>query len=348
MEPHFEADAFISFSHGDPHGKGDASWTQWVRALAERLEEQVRANHPEFADIQIWHDGLFDPTAHLTPGLREKVESSCIMLIVMSHYYLTSQWTRDEAKWFQDQISALAIDKDRVFVIRAQNTDAEKWPKFLCDERGHPLLGFQFYGADAIFPYGWPDFVERSEDFRRVWQRLLTVLIRRLREIKLLCQEQPAPTSAAGFYTPVESAPRRIFLHSSRKRAPERDAIKIELERNGFVPVTLSEQVVGSSDFGQEERKRQLKWMRRCDALALVTFDGDDDDEQEFEHIFDNRKDIVGPHGAPLPWVVIDRSGGRLPVEPTLFGAARIDATRDRWGDDLRAWFEGMGATASP
>jgi len=335
LAPHFEADVFVSYSQGDPRGQGNAPLKQWTLALIKKLEREIRSVDPDLADVVLWRDELIDPTLQLTLALRDKVSASCILLIVMSRYYLASSWCKDEAQWFAEQIRDRR--EGRVFLLRAQPTDKSKWPELLRDERGHGMLGFQFHAADAEIPYGWPDFIDQNEELRREQNRLLTALVHRLREFK---GRLPADGGgvASLLSTPVQN-PGRVYLHTNRELAAARDAIKLELEQDGLTPVTQGVAAAGGVDFGQDERRLRLKMIKRCDALALVTGQGDETDEDEFfEVCVDERKEIEAAHGGPMPCVVIDRSGGRLPFVPTDWGAACIDATRDNWRREMRSW----------
>ena len=181
---------------------------------------------------------------------------------------------------------------------------------------------------------------QKSSDSERAQElaRLATTLIVRLRETKRRLDAEAAKPATL-LDGPPE--PAKLFLHANRARLQERDAIKAELERDGFNPVTIRLKATVENDLGQDERKSQIRWLKQCDALALTSFDGGEDDEREFEYFLDNRKDIINRLGKPLPWVVIDRSGGALPFDPRDFQAARIDATRADWRDELRSWLDG-------
>jgi hypothetical protein len=346
LAPYFEADAFVSYSHGDPLGQGDAPLKQWTFTLIQKLEREIRSIDPEFAHVILWRDEHVDPTMHLTPALRGKVSASCILLIVMSRYYLASSWCKDELDWFARQIRDRSLDQGRVFILRAQPTDASKWPEFLRDERGHAMPGFQFCAAEAEIPYGWPDFIDQNEEFRKELSRLLTALVRRLREFKKRlpgCTAAPATLLSA----PAQN-PSRVYLHTNREFLSARDTIKLALEQDGLTPVTQSAAASGVADFGQDERRSRLKMLKRCDALALVTGDGGEQDEDEFFTVcVDERKEIEAAHGGQMPCVVLDRSSGRLSFVPTDWGAAYIDTTHDNWRGEMRQWFARATAQAA-
>src|SRR4051794_32873629 len=38
LSPHFDPDVFLSYSHGDPHGRGQSPLKDWTHKLVQRLE----------------------------------------------------------------------------------------------------------------------------------------------------------------------------------------------------------------------------------------------------------------------------------------------------------------------
>jgi hypothetical protein len=63
LSPHYPLDAFVSYSHGDPKGVGDAPLRRWSLALIKALRDDILALATEFDDINIWCDEQIDPTA---------------------------------------------------------------------------------------------------------------------------------------------------------------------------------------------------------------------------------------------------------------------------------------------
>src|SRR6516225_3229990 len=139
LQPCFEYDAFVSYSHGVRAGESDAPLRDWTLELIRRLETDIQLVDTEFDDLHIWRDEQIDPTIHLSDGLRAKVSHSGVLMIVMSPRYLSSTWCKDELGWFKQQVEGRARDQGRVFVVRAFPTRATDWPDFLRDSRGHAL-----------------------------------------------------------------------------------------------------------------------------------------------------------------------------------------------------------------
>src|SRR5580693_668732 len=96
LQPHFEYDAFVSYSHGVPEGKAGAPLKDWTLKLIRNLETDTLEVSPQFENLNIWRDEKIDPTIHLTDELRAKVSQSGILIVVMSPRYLASRWCREE------------------------------------------------------------------------------------------------------------------------------------------------------------------------------------------------------------------------------------------------------------
>jgi TIR domain len=129
LTPHFDPDVFVSYSHGDPRDP-DSPLKRWMQTLVRRLESQIRSLHGEFDELNLWIDRQLDPTAFLTEELSRKVSRSGVLMIVMSERYLMSDWCKDELDWFKEQVEDRAIAGGRVFIIRAQETETNRWPAF--------------------------------------------------------------------------------------------------------------------------------------------------------------------------------------------------------------------------
>ena len=88
----------------------------------------------------------------------------------MSEWYLEFSWCRDELGWFFDAVRQKRADRP-VFVVRVRATDHSLWPDVFKDERGHPLVGYDFV-RDAEdnslgLPKGYPspENAPDSKDF---------------------------------------------------------------------------------------------------------------------------------------------------------------------------------------
>ena len=168
LAPHFEYDIFMSYSHGAVPGIENPPLKRWSQAFIDRLKADILSTRNDFDSLDIFDDRDADRTTGLSDQLKNIVEQSGLLLIVMSPRYLGSSWCTDELDWFVEQFAHRHKGSGRVFIVRSISTDEERWPEVLKDSRGHSDLGFRFHPAtneDGTTPYGWPDLLDKNEDF---------------------------------------------------------------------------------------------------------------------------------------------------------------------------------------
>ena len=334
--PHFEYDAFVSYSHGVPPGQIEAPLRDWTLRLIKNLESDTKVD-PDFDALHIWRDEQIDPTLFLTDELRAKVTYSGILMIVMSPRYLTSAWCKDELEWFKQQVLGRARDQGRVFVIRALHTDEKLWPDFLRDARGHALTGFRFYDKPFTNPHGWREAGENSEPYVRELGRLQTALVKRLRELRVDAERRiKAETPAT---VAPSTGPRRIYLHARPEHASVSEEVKRALAEDGIDALSImADPGRDLADFARESRAR-METAKRCDALALLRADEHEGFIGDLLEIgVDERQRIQSSRDAPLPCAVLDRSGQVLPIDVTGRGIERFDLVKEDWRGQFHSW----------
>ena len=345
LEPHFDPDVFVSYSHGDPRGAGDSPLKTWTHALLHKLESQILSLDTEYDALHVWMDEQIDPTASLTVELRDKVSASGVLIIVMSKRYLASSWCRDELDWFRKQIQDRAGEHGRVFVIRAQPTDTAAWPDFLRDERGYPMPGFSFYDPESGVPWGWPDLRETPRDFVKEMCRLQSVLTKRLRELRDRAEKRAQAEVAAKPAIAPPSGARRIYLHAPSDCEPARADIGRVLAQEGIVSLTAHVSADGGLAGWQRDSGARMEAAKRCEALALLRPDDGDRFVGDLLDIgVDERARIADARGAPLPCAVLDKTGASLPIDVTSFGIEHFDVSRENWRGDFRQWLDAAHA----
>jgi hypothetical protein len=87
--PPFEHDIFFSYAHGVSI-RDIAPLKIWSHCLIDELGATVKNIKPQYSVLDIFVDRELDPTRQLTPFLKRKIESSALLLIVMSPFYLES------------------------------------------------------------------------------------------------------------------------------------------------------------------------------------------------------------------------------------------------------------------
>jgi hypothetical protein len=259
LEPHFNPDVFVSYSHGDPQG-GAAPLRDWTQNLINRLSEGLHALETEFDELEIWMDPKQDPTAKLTDELRDKASGCAVLMIVISNRYLKSSWCRAELEWFRAQVQARPGDSGRVFVLRAQKTDESLWPEFLRDSRDHAMTGFTFHDPKVGDPWGFQ--LERpGDEFFKELARLRNWLTKRLHEMrdraaKRAHKQANADTPAP----PLPSSKRRVYIRAPPDTEAVRAEVEMALENEGIVPVAP---IVGAGRSWPNGRMRRNNCVRR-------------------------------------------------------------------------------------
>jgi TIR domain len=338
LAPHFDPDVFVSYSHGDPVGNR-APLRDWTQALIRRLNDRLHALETEFDNLHIWMDPEIDPTAYLTEELRAKTSACGVLMIVMSNRYLKSKWCGDELDWFQQQIQGRSGQGGRVFVIHAQKTDAKLWPVFLCDERGHPMTGFQFYDPDDGSPMGF-ELREPNDDYFKALGRLQYSLVNRLRELQERAAKRAQAELAAGA-APQPAGKRLIYLYSRPDHEFARADVDRALISDGIMPLTTQASAGKDAADFQREANTRLETAKRCEALALLRADGG---ERFVGDLLDigvtERERIAAARGAPMPCAVLDKTGERLPIPVAQFGIERFDINAPDWGGQFRDWLD--------
>ncbi|HXF89249.1 MAG TPA: toll/interleukin-1 receptor domain-containing protein [Xanthobacteraceae bacterium] len=348
LSPHFEYDVFVSYSHGNPNPRAgdDLPLKTWTNELIRDLEEDSRTIDPEFRDLHIWCDEQIDPTMQLSDELRRKVTNSCVLMIVMSPWYLRSNWCRDELEWFRQQVQDRAREQGRIFVVRAMPTDEKTWPDFLCDDRGHPLVGFPFHDPQEPTPYGWRGTRENNEAYVRQLRRLQVSLTKRLRELRDLTERRAEAQSAAT--DKPATGPKKVWLHARAEHRPVCEQVKQALSQDGIAPLsTIADPGRDILDWRKESRAR-IETAKHCDALALVRADTDERFLGDLLEIgVDERERIQSDRGKPLPCAVLDHSGEKLPIDVSPFGIERFDLKTEDWRNRFRSWLDSSRASAA-
>ena len=62
LEPHFEYDVFVSYSHGAQASATESPLQDWTLELVRQLDTDIRFVDNEFATLHIWRDEHIDPT----------------------------------------------------------------------------------------------------------------------------------------------------------------------------------------------------------------------------------------------------------------------------------------------
>jgi hypothetical protein len=340
----FGHDIFVSYSHGDPDGRGTSPLKEWSRALIRHLEQEIRSPYPDFDPLQIFIDEQLDPTLALTAELREHAQAAGLLMVIMTERWLKSAWCEDEIGWFQEQVASRGGPDGAVIVVRAFPTNTSLWPDCLKDERGNVLTGIHFHplpGGPGIPPYGWREDKPSDPEYWKAVAKLATTVMRRLQELKdreeLRKAQVPAGRSING--TP------RLYLLGRAGQEVAWAASRERLVEAGFEVKPIRLQPVGSSllEIRRAQRDR-LDELGRCDGFLILRTDSAEDITPILETCEANRACIEAT-GKYLPCGVLDLGSADVPCASDL-GIEVLPGRGPGWLQAVRAWLD--RAHASP
>jgi hypothetical protein len=146
----YDHDIFVSYGHEDELGR----WTERLREeLGKALNVILFLKSPgELVDV--WIDARLQKNKPLPDELQRHIERSALLIIVMSPFYMRSEWCGKEAEWFAAAACAGGAPDGRVFVVQAFPTERDKWPETIAH-----LPGYCFFARHPVvrqeLPLGW-------------------------------------------------------------------------------------------------------------------------------------------------------------------------------------------------
>jgi hypothetical protein len=266
--PNFAHDIFVSYGRGPEAFGGRRDFlSKWTRKFVDDLASQldiILGNKEASRRVDIWMDqSALQGNQPLSPELQKSIDQSALLLVVMSDYYLKSQWCKHELEWFNGRGSDKVVG--RVFVVKAFNTDRATWPGALRPE-GSDLVGYPFYSTESAddtgMPLGWP---EPDESDKEYWKQLLALGNQIASELKR--REWAEKTPEAAPHVP-DRVGRTVFLGYMHDSLQElRGDLRQRLDKAGLkiFPPADEDPVDESSLLGSFER-----YLPTCEAIILV------------------------------------------------------------------------------
>ena len=153
----FDYDLFVSYAHAEAETKAPLI-RDWSRHAAGRIQEllatalNVECDLPGSGVQVFFDDRVLLSGQPLTQTLREKIQRSALLLVLMSPLYPKKSWCLDELEWFFQQTAHDGRGQEHCTVLRIQPLDEDAWPKRLRDERGKPVLYHDFVDPVTELP----------------------------------------------------------------------------------------------------------------------------------------------------------------------------------------------------
>jgi TIR domain len=252
----FKHDIFVSYAHSD-------LLNEWSRRLIDELRRLVAGGLGlrGAEQVGIWWDYAIRGNEPLTRQLREKVEGAGVLLVLMSDWYLDSAWCRDERDWFLSTLRQRGAD--RAFVVRVCASAEDRWPEAFKDERGHPLVGYDFARTgddhDLRLPKGHPrpeDAFDSKEyyDGLRKLARDIVGQLKALERAKLATTDDPSPGES-------------VFLAA----APNEDVEELRDELAELLRAQGCNVVPKTNPLAPDEVYQCApEWISKCDKFAQI------------------------------------------------------------------------------
>ena len=218
--------------------------------------------------LSIWMDRRLRGNQPLTDTLKEEVEASALLVVVMSDFFLQSSWCEDEVGWFRQSGVDRGQSRENIFVVRAMPTDEARWPAGLRDSSDRVLVGYRFHSPgseidDVPMPFGWPVPSDHDQDYSQSVTKLAAHISRQLKRLGA-----SDPSKLAGARPEVPVAGRSVFLGCMHDTLDEERAdLRHRLAASGMVvlPPEAEDPVDEPSLLASID-----KYLRGSDAMVLI------------------------------------------------------------------------------
>lgn len=354
----FNHDVFVSYSHGDTTGAGDALLSQWSQSFIKELEKELQFA-PDAGSMSIFLDQhhragqALDPSQPLAKALQTNVANAAMLLVLMSPHYVQSEWCRQERVWWGETRDKHGLDPwNRVSYARLLPVDNALWPKEFVDEGGNPPVGHALFdqAADNPRPLNWPIVDHTSAgEVRRIMVELAGELRKKLLRVREQIEKRDAQLAAlAKLAAPADQV---VYLHGRESDASDWLTVRDKLMDEKFsVLPTDPEPLQSNPQEAARMRDDRVAIMSGCDAILLL---GTEDryalnaDLQVIGRL--DRQQAIARSQRPLPCSVLDTRGviSRRPDWPRVarsLGVQWLNATLENVAPQIRGWLSGIAA----
>jgi hypothetical protein len=190
----FLNDIFVSYGRGPQNAEGYAQertrlLAEWSLQLVRHIKYQLQLEMPQDADLKLWVDTGLDQTIALEDSLKNNVQGSAILLVIMSNFYLQSEYCMFETSYFKSTPLDTAPKPNQVVIISAQKTDRTRWPQAFKSSTGSTPPSFPFYrqedsqDEDEFSPFGWGGQIN-NDDYWGAIRKVTHALRKKIIELK--------------------------------------------------------------------------------------------------------------------------------------------------------------------
>jgi hypothetical protein len=322
----FEYDVFVSYAHAEVETQA-SDIRLWSRHVVERLRNRLASAlniDDSTSGVRIFFDDRVlrsgDP---LTETLRDRVQRSALLLVLMSPLYPKKSWCLDELEWFFQQADKDGRGQQHCTVLRIQPLPDTAWPKRLRDQREKPVLFRDLVDSDAGLPVGFDNYeLPALKDIIREVQIELNA---KLKEFRAQLENRHQYQQAA--VPPVRPV---VYLQAKKQDLPDWQTIRIALEPHAIVNPDSLPEPVGDDTLLQRQRETRLKEYAECDGLVLLRAGSDETFRIEVMAAYKDRQRLFQQHRRSIPWAIVDRRGDAPPVY-SAYHVPCVAATSPDW-----------------
>jgi hypothetical protein len=305
----FKYDLFVSYARAEK-ATNASELLKWSLNFSDRVKALLRTSLNAESDEQsrvavfVDRDGV-ESGDSLPEKLQAAVNSSALLLVLLSPYYPKSRWCMEELSCHFAKAKAEGRTR-HCSVVYIQPVRESDWPERLKDQRGDPLAYRDLIERKSGLPVGIDNFEELA--LKTGIRDTLIELQGRLREFR-------AQLAARRSYAAAPQAPpgkALLYLHARPQDQPEWMAARAKLQGRAHVnPQSLP--TATDDIFMPERRQRKLEEYSVCHGLALLrTNDGDI--QLDVLRMYRDRLRLWQEYGLNVPWAIVDEVGGNFPV----------------------------------
>jgi hypothetical protein len=303
----FDYDLFVSYAHAEAETNCPLI-RNWSRHNAGRIRELLATalNVECGSEVQVFFDDRVLVSGQpLTETLREKVQRSALLLVLMSPHYPKKSWCLDELEWFFQQTAHDGRGQEHCTVLRIQPLGEDAWPKRLRDERGKPVLYHDFVDPLTELPV-----CLTSVGASQLEDALLKPFIEirgKLTSLRKQLQARRQMTNSG----PQRPADRPVIYFEAD---PDEEAswqnLKAELRDLAIVrPANLTRASSVSDPLDREQQKQRQAQFALSNGLVLLHCRTGTWIENAVANVYLDRQLLRQRRHLDLPWAILDRIG---------------------------------------
>lgn len=332
----FEYDVFVSYAHADVETEAPLI-RNWSKHVAGRLRDLLATALNVAVDAANCKVSMFFDDRELVSGeplsetLRDKVQRSALLVVLMSPLYPKRSWCLDELEGFFEQAGKDGRDQRHCTVLRIQRLPDTSWPKRLRDQREKPVLYRDFSDprTEHELPIGLTNVNAAEledallETFIEIKGKLKTLRkqLEARRQIARLDKQRPADR-------PV------IYLHASPDVEPLWRSKKRELQSIAIVqPGSLPKGYVDTDPLGQAQKKERHRIFETTEGLVLLHDQPGSWIEEAVQMIYLDRR-LFRQRDRDLPWAILDFVG-EIPQVVKDYEVPCVPASSLEWQREL-------------